>query len=171
MTQLLYFYYGGHPDHRGRTLAEILRQDNHWLEYTHDYIQWLFPLETPSLANRNAPLLTRRDIQTFHEDQLLRRHMTASFHRMLNFFGLEWSGDSVEKGENWAMRRREWFDVDTHNSLRISRMIESMYMLSLGQCAGAFASEVLTLCEEESQCGISAKSQGIWLSLHSKYGA
>lgn len=44
MSQLLRFYCGTHPDHRGRMLAEILRQDDDWLEITHDYIPWLFPL-------------------------------------------------------------------------------------------------------------------------------
>lgn len=36
MNRLLGFYYGGFPDHRGRFLAEITRQDDLWLEVTHD---------------------------------------------------------------------------------------------------------------------------------------
>ncbi len=44
MNRLLAFCYGSHPDHRGRMLAEILKQDDLWFELTHDCIQWLFPL-------------------------------------------------------------------------------------------------------------------------------
>ena len=44
MNQLLSFYYGSHPDHRGRMLAEIVPQDDDWIEQAHDFIQWLFPL-------------------------------------------------------------------------------------------------------------------------------
>ena len=56
MSQLLRFYSGSHPDHRGRMLAEILKQDDLWLELTHDYIQWLFPSgrTEPSLSARAA---------------------------------------------------------------------------------------------------------------------
>lgn len=42
MNQLLSFYYGSHPDHRGRMLAEIVQQDDDGIEQAHDFIQWLF---------------------------------------------------------------------------------------------------------------------------------
>ena len=58
LNRLLNFYLGGAPDDRGRTLAEILRQDDAWLESTHDFVQWLFPLDRPSGVNPSAPLLT-----------------------------------------------------------------------------------------------------------------
>ena len=57
MNQLLAFYLGTGTDHRGRTLAEILRQDDLWFEITHDFIQWLFPLNELSRASLHAPLV------------------------------------------------------------------------------------------------------------------
>ena len=57
MNPLLAFYLGSHPDDRGRMLDEILRQDDFWLEVTHDYVQWLFPLDEVSRANARAPLV------------------------------------------------------------------------------------------------------------------
>jgi hypothetical protein len=42
MNQLLAFYLGTGPDHRGRTLAEILRQDDLWFEITHDSFNGCF---------------------------------------------------------------------------------------------------------------------------------
>ena len=55
---LIDFYCGTGTDHRGRHLDELLGMDDRQFERTHDYIQWLFPLRTPSSANRHAPLLT-----------------------------------------------------------------------------------------------------------------
>jgi hypothetical protein len=85
-SALLAFYLGTHPDHRGRLLAEILRQDDDWLESTHDFIQWLFPLPEASGAWPGAPRLDRDTQQTFLGDELLRRHQRAAYLRMLGFF-------------------------------------------------------------------------------------
>jgi hypothetical protein len=41
---ILHFYRGSGTDHRGRRLSQILQKSDRWLEETHDYIQWLFPL-------------------------------------------------------------------------------------------------------------------------------
>lgn len=39
MNVLVQFYRGTHPDDQGRFLVDILRQDDDWLERTHDNIQ------------------------------------------------------------------------------------------------------------------------------------
>ena len=43
------FYRLEAPDARGRMLHDIWRWDSARLETVHDYIQWLFPLDVPSL--------------------------------------------------------------------------------------------------------------------------
>ena len=72
MNQLLAFYHGTGTDHRGRTLAEILRQDDLWFEITHDFIQWLFPLNELSRASLHAPLVDGATLHAFQADPLLR---------------------------------------------------------------------------------------------------
>ena len=57
MTPLVAFNLGEAPDHRGRFVGEILQQDDDWLEATHDYIQWLFPLREPSQAVPGSPVV------------------------------------------------------------------------------------------------------------------
>lgn len=52
------FYLGTGTDHRGRTLWQIVQKSDAWIEETHDYIQWLFPLSEPSQFNPHAPILT-----------------------------------------------------------------------------------------------------------------
>ena len=162
MSAILMFYYGSHPDHRGRMLAEILKQDDAWLEITHDYIQWLFPLTELSRASVNAPLLDRATIQAFESDELLRTHMRASFVRMLRFYGLQASRAGVAKGDTWDARKSEWFLENTHNSLRLTRMLKSLSTLGMTWEALALQSTLKALCETEPDCGIDATAQQFW---------
>jgi len=59
LNPILAFYFGSHPDSEGRRLAEILRQDDLWLEQTHDYIQWLCPLAEPCWDTSDMSRLRR----------------------------------------------------------------------------------------------------------------
>jgi hypothetical protein len=57
--RFLLFYRGEGEDHCGRKLRQIIAKSDVWLEETHDYIQWLFPLPTASRFNPDAPILKR----------------------------------------------------------------------------------------------------------------
>lgn len=162
MNRLLAFYYGSHPDHRGRMLVEILKQDDLWFELTHDYIQWLFPLTELSRASTNAPLLDKATIAAFQTDELLRNHLRASFVRMLAFFGLKVTREGVHKATTWDARRGEWFLENTHNSLRITRMLKRMNLLGMRWEAQALNAALQALCESEPGCGIDATSRTFW---------
>ncbi|MGC8120577.1 hypothetical protein ACP2AU_08870, partial [Marinobacter sp. VGCF2001] len=50
-SPLILFMRGEGRDHQGRTNAEILAFDDFWLGYTHDFVQWLFPIPETSRAN------------------------------------------------------------------------------------------------------------------------
>jgi hypothetical protein len=78
-SHLLAFYRGHQPDHRGRMLAEILRKDDVWLESTHDFIQWLFPLPEASGASPSAPRLDHEVRQAFVDDAVLRSRQLAVY--------------------------------------------------------------------------------------------
>lgn len=43
-ARLIAFHRGEGIDHKGRYLSEIWALSPFWLEHTHDYIQWLFPI-------------------------------------------------------------------------------------------------------------------------------
>lgn len=87
--QLLGFYSDVEPDNRGRFLRGIQNWPDHELERTHDYIQWLFPLDEPSGFNLNAPTLNAYTINRFRSDADLRFRLQTSLVRMLSFYGLE----------------------------------------------------------------------------------
>lgn len=162
MNRLLAFYYGSHPDHRGRMLGEILQQDDFWLEVTHDYIQWLFPLNEPSRVAPDAPLVDAGTARLFQTDEILQRHLRTSLVRMLRFFGLRFDGNSLQCADNWAQRKTGWFTENTHNSLRITRILKSMVLLGLRTDAKALATGLEQLCQTDADCGVSSESRGFW---------
>ena len=86
-----------------------------WLEQTHDYIQWLFPLAESSRVVPGTPFLYSLTIKQFRSNQLLQDHLRASFVRMLTFLGLRFDGKVVGKAGNWSDRKGEWFSEPTHN--------------------------------------------------------
>lgn len=162
MNRLLAFYYGSHPDHQGRLLAEILRQDDLWWETTHDFIQWVFPLAEASRVVPGSPLVDRATAQAFGSDEILQAHLRASYGRMLAFLGLRHDGRTVVKAASWPARRAEWFTQPTHNSLRITRVLKSLQLLGLTAEAAAFHAALQALCEHEPGAGIGAEARRYW---------
>ncbi len=162
MNALLAFYFGSHADDRGRHLAEILRQDDLWMEVTHDYVQWLFPLAEPSGVNAHAPLVDSATARMFRSDPLLLDHLRASFNRMLAFLGLRYASCEVVKAANWSARKADWFTEPTHNSLRVTRIIKSLRLLGLEAEAQAFHKGLVALCEAEPDCGIDSIARRFW---------
>ena len=61
--EIVGFLEGKTPDHRDRTLPLVLRQTDHQAETTHDYIQWLFPLDEPSRSVKGVPILNELDVE------------------------------------------------------------------------------------------------------------
>lgn len=162
MNQLLGFYLGSHPDHRGRMLAEIVQQDDFWLEQTHDFIQWLFPTNELSRASLHAPLVDARTRHAFMTDDLLRQHMRVALARMMRFLGLRFDGQHLTKAANWRERKPDWFTSHSHNSLRITRILKSMTFLGLVDDAVNLQRGLEGMCEREPDCGITLESRKFW---------
>jgi hypothetical protein len=162
MNKLLAFYYGGTPDDRGRLLADITRQDDLWLEVTHDYVQWLFPLHEMSRVTPWAPVVDSDVLAAFHGDELLRTHLMASFLRMLSFYGLARKDGRIVKGGNWDERKDNWFTQGTHNDLRITRILKCLTLLGLQPVAEQFHAVLVELRESEPDCGIGETAFRYW---------
>ncbi len=161
-TVIIPFYLGTAPDGEGRMLAGILAQDDHWLERTHNYVQWLFPLPEPSRWNPYAPLVNDGTVQAFKTTQELRDNLTAAYVRMLAFYGLKRAPDgTVGRAPNWPARKH-WFTRDGHNSLRLTRIIKCLALLGLEDDAYALQRALANLCVTEPDCGITATTRGHW---------
>lgn len=162
MNRLVAFHLGARRDDRGRLLAEILHRDDDWLERTHDFIQWLFPLPEPSAVNPDAPLVTPDVRKAFHDDPLLRAHLHASFERMLRFYGLEYADGVVRIAPNWETRKHAWFSCGGHNDLRITRILRSLTVLGLAREAQALLACLEERRRREPLCGVNGDAFAYW---------
>lgn len=124
------FHLGTGADHRGRTLSQIIQKSDRWLEETHDYIQWLFPLYVCSQFNPDAPLLTDEVRAAFtdpcHPDHaVLQQNFGSAIYRMLVFYGYSFSPGSTDvspTGE-WRDKADNWLTDGNHNFMRMTRML------------------------------------------------
>ncbi len=141
-TRLLDFYGERGTDHRGRTLSKVQRFPLDMLEYEHDYIQWLFPLRTPSPVSSQAPTVTAHDMAQFRSSDVMKHRLRRSFETMLDFYGLvmhERDGTvTVQRGANFNERAENWLTPGNHNFLRITRILTSLTILGHRDLARAF---------------------------------
>jgi len=125
--KLLSFLQDVGGDHRGRTLSDIWKFSDEQIASTHDFIQWVFPLDTESGAQPDAPVLIHK-----------------SGPATMN----------VERSTDWFLgflsRSPKWLAAYDHNHLRITRMIRSNRLL-LGELAAESArSRVMQLAGKAS---------------------
>ena len=106
-------FLNGGVDHQGRTHAFILEQGDQWLEDTHDYIQWLFPLDELSGSKRASPVLDDEAIILIQSSDKAKQSIRLAASRMRKFW----------------MRNQHWVTRYNHNHLRITRAIKSLRLL------------------------------------------
>ena len=75
MSALLAFRRGDGPAGRGRRIAAIWAMSDAELEASHDFIQWLFPLDTPSAAVPGSPVLAAEEIAVLPGDRTIRANL------------------------------------------------------------------------------------------------
>ena len=153
-TQIIEFYSGRKPDHRGRYLSEIQLWTDDQLEVVHDYIQWLFPLAERSGFNVAAPVLNREVIEAFRTRLDLQRNLRASFLRMIGFYGLEVCPAepiTVTRGLSFPVRSAGWLTPGNHNHLRITRILGCLSVLGLDAEVKAFFEFLAEIYEEEQE--------------------
>ena len=165
---ILAFYQGRSPDSSARVLEDLWLWDYQKLEYTHDYIQWLFPLKEKSRFNRNAPILNDEVIQSFNTDEQLRLRLRKSLEVMLQFYGLQYNkfddkGIEITKSDNYPERKLNWIEEGNHNYLRLTRILTSLRLLGLEYYAQALFKSLNQIYLEESK-KIGSKTYAYWKS-------
>ena len=138
-ARLIEFYGGSGVDHRGRTLEQVLRLSISAMEDTHDYIQWLFPLDVVSSVTRNAPIVDDACKVAFRSDPILHANLRRSLDKMLGFYGMKIArvptGESIARAGFFAKRAPQWLTLSNHNYMRITRMLKSLVLLGQEQLA------------------------------------
>jgi len=141
------FLEGKTPDHRGRILAMLLQQTDHQAEATHDYIQWLFPLDEPSRSVNGAPVLAELDIDEIRQSSLAQANLAKSARWFLGF---------LERNNHWITKYN-------HNHLRITRVIKSLRLLASDKAADEFKNIVFEYLGDDLNL-IDPKARSFWNS-------
>ncbi len=166
MSQSLLSYLRGEgPDGAGRTLHEVLHRDDDWWDAKHDFVQWLFPNPLPSRVNPRAPLLTEAAIDAIQADTVIQSNVDQALHRFTRFLGFEFTADGGHTLlDEWPTAKKRWFSRDTHNGLRITRVLKFLVGIGRDEQAEALVGVLLRLCREQVGCGISPMTRSYWRS-------
>mgnify|MGYP001217593897 FL=1 len=147
MTEIVGFLEGGTPDHRGRILAMLLQQTDQQAERTHDYIQWLFPLDEPSRSINGVPVLTELEIDEIRQSSLAQINLAKSARWFLGF---------LERNDHWITKYN-------HSHLRITRVIKSLRLLASDKAADEFKNIVFEYLGDDLNL-IDPKARSFWNS-------
>ena len=168
--QIIEFYSQHGMDGSGRSLDEVLGMKDRELDRIHDYIQWLFPLNVPSLVNPSAPIVNSDVQREFLERTDLRDNLCRACTRMLRFYGLEctnWRPPSagIHPAISYRQRSLNWLKPSNHNHLRLTRIMTSLRLLGLGQCSSELFHCVDRIAEENRGC-VSPDTRVYWRASH-----
>ena len=145
--EIVGFLEGKTPDHCGRTHYMVLKQTDHQAETTHDYIQWLFPLDEPSRSVMGAPLINELDIEGIRRSELAQQNLVNSASWFLGF---------LERNDHWITK----YD---HNHLRITRVIKSLRLLTSDEAADEFKDKVTKLAGDNLSL-VDQEARNFWAS-------
>ncbi|XP_040187675.1 opioid growth factor receptor-like isoform X2 [Rana temporaria] len=126
------------------------KDDYDMLEYNHNYIQWLFPLQERGVNPHAAPL-HKKEIQEMKKDRRVTRNLLEAYKLMLGFYGLHLENEETGKvcrARNWKERYMN-LNNHTHNNLRITRILKCMGELGFEHFQAPLVQFFLweTLCE------------------------
>jgi hypothetical protein len=146
MSDILKFYNDELVEAAPCRLTDMWDASFQRLEDSHDYIQWLFPLDEPSAHNSNAPILTKEDIETFRNSRKLQWCILTSVHIFMRFL---------------HFTTRNWVSSFDHNQLRITRMLKCLMLLGLEEHARVLLDEILLIvdCHGSDDGKLSARQQ------------
>lgn len=159
-STLIAFTRGEASDHQGRTIHDLWALSSFWLEHTHDYIQWLFPIPEAGRFNGFAPLLGEADRAAFAGDETLQANQRRSLGVMLAFFGLTRRELVIEALPELNMREHIWLKRGGHNHLRISRIIRSLHLCHQPELSAAFQQAVIEIGTTQGM--VSEQSVAYW---------
>jgi hypothetical protein len=144
-TQLHAFLSGEAPDTRGRTAADVIAFSDEDLERRHDWVQWLFPLPTPSAAVPDSAYLSPNEIDAIRSDARAKDTLLRAADRLIEFYS----------------RTDHWLGAHDHNHLRITRIIHSLRLLVSPEEARRFYQRLMSL-HEATGGPVNAQSLRYW---------
>jgi hypothetical protein len=135
MNEVVEFYRGSNPNKNGDYLKDIMRFTDGQLEMDHDWVQWVFPSNEPSMMNCDAPTLTRIEAVIFQADPALQEKVKRSLTRFLAFLEFEIIEDAESLTIKPTAELPRWLRSFNHNMLRITRVLKCLRLVGLTQYA------------------------------------
>lgn len=145
MTKLINFLLEVKPDVNGRMLSDILAFTDIQLEFDHQYIQWLFPLETMSQNVYESPILTEKEKEVIKESEIICRNINRALKRMACFY----------------LNNNHWLSEHNHNHLRITRILIATQSL-LGQIEAERFYKIIMKRITEMEAVVSPENIAYW---------
>lgn len=152
------FLTGAEKNSHNKYLKDIWGYTDQRLELDHAYIQWIFPLDTPSDHNSLAPVISKSDIDNLASEKLklIQDNMIHSLSIMLHFYGFCFlkpgEGKLIGRHEyKFSKNKQNWCVMHNHNHLRITRILKSLRLFGLEQYAVAFYQALIRAEEEEKR--------------------
>ena len=130
---IVFFLEGSFPDYFDRYISNIWKYTDKQIEEVHDYIQWIFPLDTPSKAVPYSPALINEEIIEIRSSKLAQKNLLKS---------KEWFLDFLSRSDKWVAKKN-------HNHKRISRMIRSLRLLHSDNAADECTREIIKLATQK----------------------
>jgi hypothetical protein len=126
------FYVGDGKDSEGRAHSDILAMSDKELEGCHNFIQWLFPTITPSAYNTDAPILDESTINYLKDDAVFQARFSMALKRMFRLWNIQYRFVCGYMNVNHFGTKRAWMEIDNHNLVRMTRVMESCRLLGFG---------------------------------------
>ena len=148
-------------DSQHRSLSAILQWNDDRLEYSHDYIQWLFPLPERSPIAPSAPTIDSQTFSAFRSRSELRGRLRDALERICQFYGFKFISCSSNKSgqiqrlpeHEFGARCSIWVSRFNHNHLRITRIIRCLRVLGLEEEAALFFEAVENVYHDTGRIG------------------
>ena len=150
--KIVEFYRGERPNSGGAYLHEIMTWKDGALEMDHDWVQWVFPSNEPSMINGDAPTLTREEAFIFINDPNLQKKIKESFIRYLAFLGMKLEDDQVHLIElEGVANSQRWTIAFNHNMLRVTRVLKCLRLTGHDQYAISLHNALMSVRERFSE--------------------
>tara|TARA_A100001388_G_C28718841_1_gene475277 strand:- start:39 stop:503 length:465 start_codon:yes stop_codon:yes gene_type:complete len=141
------FLTNNEPDFKNRFLKDIWNFSDEDIEYTHDFIQLLFPLNEKSSAISNGIYLDSNEaILSIKANKLATENIVKSSKWFLSFLA----------------RNSHWKRKHDHNYLRITRIIKSLRLLVSDREANKFYESFMQLVDENLKSKINSTTLTYW---------
>ena len=127
------FLEGAEPNINKLYIKDIWDLSDEEIENSHDFIQWLFPTDTPSRYNLAAPVLSEQDILNIQNSEKAKKNLKYSANWFLNFLD----------------RHSYWIHKDDHNQLRIKRIKKCLRLLIDINFSDKFLNEVVKIKKDK----------------------